>query len=465
MPAHGSIELQRGWKEYFLSRGRQTDGGNGVVDRGLQLVKYAHSDMSLVDCLSFPISVAHFLHAGRLGLDWTNPVEKLTIICIGCSEKAEERVLRETNAFLELLYALPCIHQIDVWLVGPEISATCDPLQEHTSSSTSQATHRIRFSLFKGGAMDFFRSHPQCLSAGSLVVGYNCGFGNFENPLPRRYDLFLSWLPDLLFLCSTTLPLVFFCANDYADLRGEAAVMAMLGAHFISAPAENPFAFASTMIPPGASASAECEEYARGNAFYYAVQGSDRQRRLPALRIKGPFGQDIVPVLAPYLTKAKLASSITQAQSLLVQGRLQLTPLTPVSSLLVPPPAAPPAAPVAVLAATSSPAPVPVILSAAATAAPAPPASMPTPLAVCQRIQGTLLVLEITNQKPHVDLKSATLDVHSSGTYLRLRIGTGVDMQIPLQSTVSPLSSAVCATYSRKRGCLTVQLPLQAADL
>ena len=72
-----------------------------------------------------------------------------------------------------------------------------------------------------------------------------------QNPEKKRYDLLKSWFPDLQFLTGTSLPLLFTCANDYADLLGETAIMRhVLGARFILAPQENPFSFASTMVPP-----------------------------------------------------------------------------------------------------------------------------------------------------------------------------------------------------------------------
>ena len=72
-----------------------------------------------------------------------------------------------------------------------------------------------------------------------------------QNPEKKRYDLLKSWFPDLQFLTATSLPLLFTCANDYADLLGETVIMRhILGARFVLLPQENPFSFASTMVPP-----------------------------------------------------------------------------------------------------------------------------------------------------------------------------------------------------------------------
>ena len=110
--------------------------------------------------------------------------------------------------------------------------------------------------IHKATSKEFFRGNLSLLKSTCVVVGLNCGFGNFENPLPRRYDLLLEWLSDLYFLTGTKLPLIFTCANDYADLLGENQIMQkILGCKYILQPTENPYGFASTFIsdvaPPG----------------------------------------------------------------------------------------------------------------------------------------------------------------------------------------------------------------------
>jgi hypothetical protein len=88
----------------------------------------------------------------------------------------------------------------------------------------------------------------------------------------------------LYFLTATKIPLIFTCANDYADLKGEVGVMQhILGAKFVIQPSENPFSFASTLVSNSVSsnkpAEAAAQDYSRGNAFLYAVQGCDKSRR------------------------------------------------------------------------------------------------------------------------------------------------------------------------------------------
>ena len=103
------------------------------------------------------------------------------IVCIGCSEKAEERVMVETDVWQEIFIAFSRTHQeVHLHLVGPEMSDTFD---------YSPTCH-----IAKVTAKEFFRGHPALLSPSCLciVVGLNCGFGNWENPLPKRYDLLLE---------------------------------------------------------------------------------------------------------------------------------------------------------------------------------------------------------------------------------------------------------------------------------
>jgi len=68
-------------------------------------------------------------------------------------------------------------------------------------------------------------------------------------------------------------------------LVGEVSVLAgIMGSNFIAAHSENPFSFASTLIPPNATPSTSSSEYSRGNAFCYAVQGHSSSRRVNVLK-------------------------------------------------------------------------------------------------------------------------------------------------------------------------------------
>lgn len=83
----------------------------------------------------------------------------------------------ETSSWDELveLY-LWNVDAVEVWLVGPEMSGTRADVKR---SSSAKAT----FHVFKGNVADFFRAHTEILSkdrGGVVVVGLNCGFGNFD---------------------------------------------------------------------------------------------------------------------------------------------------------------------------------------------------------------------------------------------------------------------------------------------
>lgn len=278
-----------GWHKYFQSRGQFTTltGDSGVEDPGDRLVQYAMSNIAIVDCLSFPLSIAKILNESNSVFQANNAVgeyQVVNILCMGCSAKAEERILRETPTFGELLYLLPAFQTINLWLIGPEISITRQNIKTSTYNNRT-----LNSNLFHGPISQFFRAHSHLLNSSSVLFGFNTGFGNFENPEPRKYDLLLAWLPDLYFLTGTKLPCYFLCANQHADVAGELQIMySVLGAKFMLMPQENPFAFASTLIPDDeewarrktpSKTTREESDYSRGNAFFYGVQGCDKTRR------------------------------------------------------------------------------------------------------------------------------------------------------------------------------------------
>lgn len=256
-----AAESLQGWMQYLVSR-------CGTATEVKSIVDLAQRDLSIIDCLSSPITIASVLFDLKILPSRAN--ENLNVICIGASHKCEERILRETNCWQELIRYIDEAATCTIWLVGPEIT---------TTEENSFQNDKFSINLYRGTSIDFFRSHPSLLGPGSVLFGLNCGFGNWENPMPRRYDLLFSWMPDLYFLTGTKIPLIFTCANDFADVKGEVGVMTRIfGANFIRAPRENLFGFASTLIPPGAKS--EGNDYARGNSFWYCVQGCNRSRRI-----------------------------------------------------------------------------------------------------------------------------------------------------------------------------------------
>ena len=269
----GIIEVSKGWMTYFQSRYRN------VIMQEATLAK-VKADLSLIDCLSGPLTVLHSIEktgiVNHLKLSYAKQIE---IVCIGTSEKAEGRISTETNCWDEIgHYFNTKFEKINLWMVGPEMS-------NKVSKVSSQTMLVINY--FRGKVTDFFRCHPDLLSKNTIIYGFNCGFGNFETPGTKKYELLLSWLPDLYFLTGTKMPIIFTCANDYADLIGECAIMQqLLGAIFIAPPAENPFGYASTFISPHTNTrndvnteSSSSSSYSRGNSYWYAVQGHNRNQR------------------------------------------------------------------------------------------------------------------------------------------------------------------------------------------
>lgn len=225
MPAFNGVSrlnISGGWMEYLISRGN-------TEDDSVALIGHAQQDLSLIDCLSTPVTIAKMcVSSGICSL--TEPMSFLNIVCIGTSAKAEGRVLFETNCFNELSHIFPNIGCISLYLVGPEML--------RTTEAPRVLTENLNAYVFKGTSMEFFRANSDLLgNKHTVVVGVNCGFGNWENPLPSRYNLLFQWLKDLYFITGTKLPLLFTCANDYADLVGEVSVMQnVMGSYFIHSP-------------------------------------------------------------------------------------------------------------------------------------------------------------------------------------------------------------------------------------
>ena len=273
-----STDFSQGWAGYFSSI-------SSSPEEMKDLMEFVQSDLAIIDCLSFPITVTEALVSSKL-IDPKQRGEELHIVCIGTSAKAEERVLRETTCWEEIRATFHQIKTIHVYLVGPEMSKSEEKVRV-SSGFVSQT--------FKGTSKDFFKQHKHLLPIGTdstnntVVIGMNCGFGNFGNPGATKYDLLHSWYGDLSFLTSIqSLPCIFTCANDYEDVTGETMILAgLLGANFIAHPRRNEFSCASTFVPPHVELQGRAAmppEYSCGNSYWYGVQGSTATRRvLPRL--------------------------------------------------------------------------------------------------------------------------------------------------------------------------------------
>eukprot|EP01038_Epipyxis_sp_PR26KG_P008613 gene8613-11646_t len=333
------LNYGRGWMEYFISRSNNNNKryNNNVIltnnkgddieidDSVMKIIQFVQSDLSIIDCLSSPVTICALCEQIKFSFltDLIIPTinSNITIICIGCAAKTEERILKETSAWLELFHFFAYYHiNISLWLVGPEIS----------SSESNLKFHLYSYNLFKGTAMSFFRQNSHLLNHSTMIIGLNCGFGNFDNPLPIKYNLLLQWLPDLYFLTGTQLPLLFTCANDYSDLTGEVTIMRdLLGANFISIPSENKFSYASTMIPPTDNDNNDhSNEYSRGNSYCYAVQSHSKARR-KKIDFKNFSEKQIIQIVVEIVKHSKSSQfgNIFDVSNCLVKGKL--TPTLP----------------------------------------------------------------------------------------------------------------------------------------
>ncbi len=272
------ISLKSSWKQYLLSRGDS------------QFLQLVLADLCYIDCLSSVVTVSKLIN----NLNIEN-LHEIHLVIMGCSEKFEERILRETNIWEELLINhASSIDLIHLYIVGPEIS------QNQQFNRVNYGEKIMITHLFKGTAIQFFRSNTALLGGDNTIcIGLNCGYGNFENKGSRQYDLLLSWLPDLYFLSATKIPLFFTTANDYADLVGEVTVMKyILQANFIMKPQENTFSFATTLIPPNSSNGSD---YCRGNSFCYGVQSCKKGRMNINLLLSKNTKDVILRTLLPIL--------------------------------------------------------------------------------------------------------------------------------------------------------------------
>ena len=300
----------------------------------LDLIKYVQEDLSLIDCLSFPMSVLQALNKTKLMRSKTTlqmeklqleSIDDLHIVCIGCSSKAEERVMRETLCWYEVALALyHNVNHIHLYLVGPEMSKTEVGVMSSASTANSardshSGSHSFRLlqrkmtqHTFRGTSAEFFKTNRALVplpvpvpvpasepisetttaavsvsvTVNTICIGLNCGFGNFENPGFTKYDLLISWYADLVFLTSLqAMPVIFTCANDYADLDGECSIHAkLLGSQFLAMPSRNAFSCASTFVqditaPATAAKGGGGGDFSCGNSFWYAIQGTDINRR------------------------------------------------------------------------------------------------------------------------------------------------------------------------------------------
>ncbi|CEG48055.1 mynd finger family protein [Plasmopara halstedii] len=251
-----SVDLSCGWKEFLVSR----SSPNSNAD----LVAKAVNDPSMLDALSFPITLLHVLQQLELSVD-----SDLRVLIIGSSRKAEQRVLRITNYWNEIS-SFFAKAKVTLFFIGPEVD---EPDADRINNALP---FNLKVHHFKGTFGSFQKSqlYGECAPQASVIVGYNTGFGNFVDS--HRHELLFSWLPDLYRIAESNIPAIFTCANDYADMNGEFAVQSrIIGAKMLLLPKQNPFSAASHFHEQGQQETA----WSRGNSFVYVVCGIDETRR------------------------------------------------------------------------------------------------------------------------------------------------------------------------------------------
>ncbi|KAG1689308.1 hypothetical protein DVH05_002376 [Phytophthora capsici] len=254
-PSH-SVDLSAGWKEFLASRSSPSDH--------VDLVATATYDPSMLDALSFPITL---LHVTQL-LELCNG-SQLHVLVVGASQKAEQRVWRITNYWNEVA-AFYAKAKVTIFFIGPEVDERdADRVKDDLPGNLTVRYFRGTFGDFQDSqfSSDYTRET-------SIIVGYNTGFGNFVDS--HRHELLFSWLPDLYRIAESGIPAIFTCANDYADMNGEFAVQSrIVGAKMLLLPKQNPFSAASHFHEEDQRDTA----WSRGSSFMYVVCGIDKSRR------------------------------------------------------------------------------------------------------------------------------------------------------------------------------------------
>ena len=256
-----AVDVTRGWKSYLQTR-----------DASGTLVRLAQRESSLLDCLSFPVTIAFWLQ--RLQLPRSG--RAIHIVVWGATSKAETRILLETKCFHELGHLFPSL-SLTLWLTGPEVVETHTILPESSSPQNkfplpaNMTVHMVHTDPPCVGAL--LAAHPEWTAANSLHVVYNGGFGSFFHTGDAR--LCWSWLPDLCALADSGIATLFTCANDFNDVQGESRVqVALVAATFVTAPMPNPFHAGSHFVDEAAGSEWFC-----ANHSMYVVQGAAGRRR------------------------------------------------------------------------------------------------------------------------------------------------------------------------------------------
>ena len=253
--------LDEGWSPYFQVR--------------MQAHASASGDLTLeppmFDGLSFPMSFIWGFRQVLLSGQWADPVgykkgRKLYLLIVGASERAEERVLSETNYFAEISHYLPSF-EVEVYMTGPEMSTA-----RHRESR--KLTEKLTVVCVRGKckeALEELKAKCQGEQGGGLppaivVCAFNTGFASGDPQLRA------SWTADIKYLAEQGLLTFFTCANDWADLKGEAKIMDILQAKYALPAQQSPFRALSVIQEPDNK-----ERWYCANSCVYAIQGVQKK--------------------------------------------------------------------------------------------------------------------------------------------------------------------------------------------
>lgn len=261
--SHGPVELRNGWQGYLASRS----------DDRCDLVATATSDPSMLDALSFPVTLLYLVKLLELQtFAGDGAAEVKNVLVIGASRKAEQRVFAITDYWGEIARSFPS-HRVNLVFIGPEVeqdAVGAQPDARDDKTSLTVVPFRGTFGEFQQS-----RAFETCNATNTVIIGYNTGFGSFVGE--NDYQLLLSWLPDLYAIADSGIPAIFTCANDYSDMNGEFAVQSrVVGAEMLLLPQQNPFSAASHLHEEGKQETA----WSRASSFLYVIQGYDSSRRI-----------------------------------------------------------------------------------------------------------------------------------------------------------------------------------------
>ena len=282
LTANEPIPPLKSWRHYLEMR--LPPDGDGTI----------RVQPPLLDGLSYPVTLLFALQQLQLQPPSPGP---LTILVVGASSKAEERLMRESTYWLELTHHLRGI-DVNLVFVGPEINPS-----RHGKSTCHGA---LILRCFHGTLGDLFRAEPHHSAENTIVIGFNTGMGNTSAGMAKGgFVLMQSWLPDLVELLRLGMVGIFTCANDYSDLRGELSIFVqLLAAEMVLPPMRNPFK-AATIVRE--SDSERCE-WSCSSCFLYAIRG--RSIDTPAL--PGPTDADGMSQLVANLNRLAKQLSHTQ---------------------------------------------------------------------------------------------------------------------------------------------------------